>query len=140
MKQTDLGLNLTTKRTRKREFFVEMERIVPWAALFELILPCAPEEGKWHPPFLLKAILRIYIMHVGTRRLLQSLLYDGERSAHMYTACLVGITSALPAALMRSAHSSLAAVRPDCSADMKYRIPARWLKKRRKTPCWVKNC
>ena len=26
MKQADLGLNLTTKRTRKREFLAEMER------------------------------------------------------------------------------------------------------------------
>lgn len=26
MKQADLGLNLTTKRTRKREFLGEMER------------------------------------------------------------------------------------------------------------------
>ena len=33
MKQADLGLNLTTKRTRKREFLAEMERVVPWAAL-----------------------------------------------------------------------------------------------------------
>ena len=33
MKQADLGLNLTTKRTRKREFLDEMERVVPWAAL-----------------------------------------------------------------------------------------------------------
>ena len=31
MKQADLGLNLTIKRTRKREFLAEMERVVPWA-------------------------------------------------------------------------------------------------------------
>ncbi len=29
MKQADLGLNLTTKRTRKREFVDEMNRVVP---------------------------------------------------------------------------------------------------------------
>ena len=28
MKQLGLGLNLSTKRTRKREFFEEMERVV----------------------------------------------------------------------------------------------------------------
>ena len=33
MKQADLGLNLTTKRTRKREILGVMERVVPWAAL-----------------------------------------------------------------------------------------------------------
>ena len=31
MKQADFGLNLTTKRTRKREFLDEMDRVVPWA-------------------------------------------------------------------------------------------------------------
>ena len=35
MKQADLGLNLTTKRTRKREFLDEMNRVVPWSALVE---------------------------------------------------------------------------------------------------------
>ena len=43
MKQADLGLNLTTKRTRKREFLDEMERVVPWQALVDLVTPYAPE-------------------------------------------------------------------------------------------------
>lgn len=43
MKQTDLGLNLTPKRTRKREFLAQMERVVPWAALVELVAPSAVE-------------------------------------------------------------------------------------------------
>ena len=29
MKQADLGLNLATKRTRKREFLDEMNQVVP---------------------------------------------------------------------------------------------------------------
>lgn len=29
MKQAQLGLNLSTKKTRKREFLEEMERVVP---------------------------------------------------------------------------------------------------------------
>ena len=37
MKQADLGLNLTTKRTRKREFLDEMNRVVPWSALVKLV-------------------------------------------------------------------------------------------------------
>jgi len=45
MNQTDLGLNLTTKRTRKREFLAQMERVVPWGALVELVAPHGPE-GK----------------------------------------------------------------------------------------------
>ena len=31
MKQISLGLNLSTKKTRKREFLDEMERVVPWS-------------------------------------------------------------------------------------------------------------
>jgi transposase, IS5 family len=37
MKQTSLGLNLSTKKTRKREFLDEMERVVPWKVLVEII-------------------------------------------------------------------------------------------------------
>ena len=62
MKQTDLGLNLTTKRTRKREFLDEMNRVVPWAALVELISPYAPEGKKGRPPFALETMLRIHFM------------------------------------------------------------------------------
>ena len=50
MKQADLGLNLTTKRTRKREFLDEMERVVPWKALVELIAPYAAEGRRGRPP------------------------------------------------------------------------------------------
>ena len=62
MKQTDLGLNLTTKRTRKREFLDEMERVVPWADLVALIAPYAPEGKRGRPPFAVEAMLRIHFM------------------------------------------------------------------------------
>ncbi len=62
MKQADLGLNLTTKRTRKREFLAEMERVVPWAALVELITPYAPEGKRGRPPFAVETMLRIHFM------------------------------------------------------------------------------
>ena len=62
MKQTDLGLNLTTKRTRKREFLAQMERVVPWAALVELVAPHAPEGKKGRPPFAVETLLRIHFM------------------------------------------------------------------------------
>ncbi len=45
MKQTDLGLNLSMKRTRKCEFLDEMNRVVPWADLEMLIASYAPEYG-----------------------------------------------------------------------------------------------
>jgi IS5 family transposase len=62
MKQADLGLNLTTKRTRKREFLDEMNRVVPWSALVELIAPYAPEGRRGRPPFPLETMLRIHFM------------------------------------------------------------------------------
>ena len=62
MNQTDLGLNLTTKRTRKREFLGQMERVVPWAALVELVAPYAPEGKKGRPPFAVETMLRVHFM------------------------------------------------------------------------------
>ena len=62
MKQTDLGLSLSTKRTRKREFLDEMNRVVPWAALVELVAPYAPEGKRGRPPFAVETMLRIHFM------------------------------------------------------------------------------
>lgn len=62
MKQADLGLNLSTKRTRKREFLDEMNRVVPWAALVELVAIHAPEGKKGRPPFRIETMLRIHFM------------------------------------------------------------------------------
>ena len=62
MKQADLGLNLSTKRTRKREFLDEMNRVVPWAELVELVAPYAPEGRRGRPPFPLEVMLRIHFM------------------------------------------------------------------------------
>ena len=62
MKQADLGLNLTMKRTRKREFLGEMERVVPWAALVALITPYAPEGKRGRPPFAVETMLRVHFM------------------------------------------------------------------------------
>jgi len=62
MKQADLGLNLTTKRTRKREFLHEMERVVPWRALIDLIAPYAPDGKRGRPPFPVETMLRIHFM------------------------------------------------------------------------------
>lgn len=59
MKQADLGLNLTMKRTRKREFLGEMERVVPWAAL---VAPYAPEGRRGRPPFAVETMLRVHFM------------------------------------------------------------------------------
>ncbi len=51
MKQAALALNLSVKKTRKREFLEQMERVVPWGALVELIAPFYPEGRNGRPPF-----------------------------------------------------------------------------------------
>jgi IS5 family transposase len=62
MKQADLGLNLAAKRTRKREFLDEMNRVVPWADLVALVTPCAPEGRRGRPPFAVETMLRLHFM------------------------------------------------------------------------------
>jgi IS5 family transposase len=62
MKQADLGLNLTTKRTRKREFLDEMNQVVPWAELVSLVGAFAPEGKRGRPPFPVETMLRIHFM------------------------------------------------------------------------------
>ncbi len=62
MKQSSLDLNLSIKRTRKQELLAQMERVVPWAALVELIAPYYPEGKNGRPPFALATMLRIHCM------------------------------------------------------------------------------
>ncbi len=62
MKQADLGLNLASKRTRKREFLDEMNRVVPWSDLVALVAPFAPEGRRGRPPFAVETMLRLHFM------------------------------------------------------------------------------
>jgi IS5 family transposase len=62
MQQFDLGLNLSTKKTRKREFMEQMQRVVPWPKLVDLIAPYAPEGRTGRPPFPVEMLLRIHFM------------------------------------------------------------------------------
>ena len=65
MKQRSLattGYELVTKRTRKREFLDEMERVIPWAALLGLIAPHYPKGRNGRPPFGMDVMLRIHFM------------------------------------------------------------------------------
>ena len=62
MKQSSLGLELTTKKTRKREFLEEMERVVPWAQLVSLIEPHSPRAKTGRPPFPVETMLRIHFL------------------------------------------------------------------------------
>ena len=62
MKQHSLGLGITTKRTRGREFLDEMEQVVPWADLVALVSPYLPEGKRGRPPFSPETMLRIHFM------------------------------------------------------------------------------
>ena len=62
MKQASLKLDLNVKRTRKQVFLEQMERVVPWAALVELIAPYYPQGKTGRPPFSLQTMLRVHFM------------------------------------------------------------------------------
>ena len=62
MKQATLNLGLTLKKTRKREFLEQMEQVVPWAALVDLIAPYYPEGRTGRPPFSIQTMLRTHFM------------------------------------------------------------------------------
>jgi IS5 family transposase len=62
MKQATLNLNLNLKKTRKQVFLEQMEQVVPWADLVELISPYYPEGKTGRPPFSLQTMLRTHFM------------------------------------------------------------------------------
>ena len=62
MKQLGLGLNLSTKKTRKRQFLDEMERVVPWDSLVQIVEPHCPRAKTGRPPFAVATMLRIHYL------------------------------------------------------------------------------
>jgi transposase, IS5 family len=57
-----LSLNLDIKKTRKREFLAQMEKVVPWEDLVALIAPYYPEGKNDRPLFSLHSMLRIHFL------------------------------------------------------------------------------
>ena len=62
MKQAALNLNLGVKKTRKQVFLEQMNKVVPWAVLVELIAPYYPEGKTGRLPFWLQTMLRIHLL------------------------------------------------------------------------------
>jgi len=62
MKQQDLGLDLSTRRTRKQILLDEMDLVMPWGELLALIAPHAPVAKTGRPPFDLAMMLRIHCL------------------------------------------------------------------------------
>ena len=62
MTQLGLGLDLSTKRTRKRGFLDEMRRVVPWSRLMALIEPHYHTGKTGRQPFPIATMLQIHFM------------------------------------------------------------------------------
>ena len=62
MKQQSLGFGLSSKRTRRRVFLDEMDRVVPWADLVGLVASYRVNLGHGRPPFPTEVMLRIHFM------------------------------------------------------------------------------
>jgi len=71
MKQLTLatvGFERYAKTTRRAAFLAEMERVVPWSALCELIAPSYPKPGNGRPPVAVERMLRLYFLQAGKGR------------------------------------------------------------------------
>ena len=65
MKQLGLddgGFVKHPKKTRKAQFLAEMDKVVPWARLIDLIEPHYPKPGNGRRPIALETMLRIHFM------------------------------------------------------------------------------
>jgi IS5 family transposase len=68
MIQAALNLNLNVKKTRKQLFLEQMEQVVPWAELVELIAPYYLEGKTGRPPFSLQTMLRSHFMQQSAQK------------------------------------------------------------------------
>ena len=50
------------KRTRREVFLAEMEQVVPWKSLLNLVEPFYPVAGRGRHPYPLETILRVHLM------------------------------------------------------------------------------
>lgn len=57
MKQASLDLNLIVRKTRKQVFLDQMDKVIPWDELVDLIAPNYSEGKVGRPPFALQTML-----------------------------------------------------------------------------------
>ena len=62
MKQQNLGLNLTTRRTRKQVMLEEISVVMPWAELVVPIATHSPLANTGRLPLELEMMLRIHCL------------------------------------------------------------------------------
>ncbi|WP_296494510.1 IS5 family transposase [Rhodoferax sp.] len=60
--QASLGLSLSVRKTRKATFLEQMDRVVPWSRLVDLIAPHYPAGRTGRPPFELETMLRTHFL------------------------------------------------------------------------------
>ena len=74
MRQSSLtGFEKDTKKTRKEQFLEDMERIVPWSELTDVLKPYYPDPaGPGRLPNELERMLRIYFMQPGSTCLIRA--------------------------------------------------------------------
>jgi len=60
--QASLGLSLSVRKTRKAIFLEQMDRVVPWSRLVDLIAPHYPAGRTGRPPFDLETMLRTHFL------------------------------------------------------------------------------
>jgi IS5 family transposase len=69
------------KKTRREKFLVEMEQVIPWAELLQVISPYYPRAGNGRQPMPLERMLRIYFMQQWyglSDPAMEDSLYDSE--------------------------------------------------------------
>lgn len=61
---SDYEQTTAKKQTKREKFLAEMELVVPWQALLELIEPCYPKTTirGGRPPYPLATMLRIHLL------------------------------------------------------------------------------
>ena len=61
---SDYELTTAKKQTKREKFLAEMEAVVPWAVLIDLIEPHYPKASKkgGRPPYPLATMLRIHLL------------------------------------------------------------------------------
>jgi transposase, IS5 family len=59
---SSIGFEVHHKPTRREKFLAEMDAVVPWAALHDLIAPHYPAGERGRPPVGIERMLRIYFL------------------------------------------------------------------------------
>jgi IS5 family transposase len=69
------------KVTRRERFLAEMEAVVPWRRLVELILPYYPKGERGRPPMGVERMLRVYFLQQWyglADEALEDAIYDSQ--------------------------------------------------------------